>query len=72
MKKVIAWPVAWLLYWTGCWSSNLLNVLPDRDAGVLRWVGEHLALYYQWSMSLSCRVDTWGDVGIWGPPGPQR
>jgi hypothetical protein len=63
MKKVIAYPVAWGLFWTGHVVSYTLRV------GALAFFYP----LYNWLMCRSSDVQDWAGLkGPWGPPEPPK
>ena len=59
MKKIVAWPLAWLFFWTGDLISRIMNYLD--------WGWMYPA--YNNLMSWSIDIQEWADVrGPWKEP----
>lgn len=59
MKKAVAWPVAWALFWSGHLVSKLLYFEPGVTAYPL----------YNWLMCRSSDVQDWAGLsGPWEKP----
>lgn len=61
MRKFIAWPIAWALFWSG----HCVSVLFLRQD----WTCIYPAFrYYQWAMGASVEVQDWAGLnGPWEP-----
>lgn len=58
MKKIIAWPVAWALYWVGDLMCRPLHT--DVIGNGPEWLADIFYRPYNWLMLLSCDVQDWG------------
>lgn len=62
IKKIIAWPVSWILFWYGHYVSRLL--VDTTPCSGLTWVAYKT---YNKLMVSSCRVQDWAylEYGPW-------
>ena len=75
MKKIIAWPVAWALFWLGHffskpleWSWPKMLNAEDEEHRWVTWYVNFWYFPYNHLMHWSLIISDWGKVGLWMAP----
>jgi hypothetical protein len=68
MRKLLAWPIAQVLYWLGHWTSIIMEKLPDANEVEPGWLFRVLFATYQSLMLRSFRLNEWAGLGMWSHP----
>lgn len=77
MRKIVAWPIAWGLYYLGhMWSKPLEWDWPDNKKNEdKKWVEWYVGFWYvpyNNLMNWSLRVNDWGGLNVWVKSNPER
>ena len=67
MKRLMAWPLFHLFFWTGDLTSRFVNLFATEDPAP-RWYESTLDVlvnFYCWCMRQSLRLDNWADLQQW-------
>jgi hypothetical protein len=66
MRRLVAWPLMHVCYWTGEAAFQVLNRWPEcKDGSLGDRLGSVVYKVYSIGMCWSCDLNDWGDFKFW-------